>query len=193
MYTFIRDASPACLALRWEEWTDRYCSGDKGFKWYSPKCYENVRQKLFESSLQHCAFCDGLTGAESRQTIEHFKPKERHAFPELAFHWANLYPCCDRCQSQKGSRYDPALINPDDLEYHFDDYFVANYLTGEIEVSPLASAENCHRAHVTLELYGLNLGIRTARRKREAQLFQHRNPETEPLDDFSYRYFLKNC
>jgi len=69
---------------------------------------------------------------------------------------------------------------------------VANYLTGEIEVSPLASAENCHRARVTLELYGLNLDIRTARRKREAQIFQRRNPETELLDDFSYRYFIKN-
>ena len=192
MYTFIRDVSPACLALRWEEWTERYCSGDKNFRWYSPKCYEKVRQKLFDASLQHCAFCDGLTGAESRQTIEHFKPKERHAFPELAFHWPNLYPCCDQCQSQKGNQYDPALLSPDELEYHFDDYFVANYLTGEIEISPLASTENCHRARVILELYGLNLGIRTARRRREAQSFERRNPETELLDDFSYRYFLRN-
>ncbi|MBU9811272.1 hypothetical protein J1785_16255 [Rahnella sp. SL6] len=69
---------------------------------------------------------------------------------------------------------------------------MANYLTGEIEVSPLASTENGHRACVTLELYGLNLDIRTARRKREAQIFQRRNPETELLDDFSYRYFIKN-
>lgn len=103
MYTFIRDASPACLALRWEEWTDRYCSGDKGFKWYSPKCYENVRQKLFESSLQHCAFCDGLTGAESRQTIEHFKPKETTPFLNWHFTGRIFIPAATAVRARKAA------------------------------------------------------------------------------------------
>jgi len=45
----------------------------------------------------HCAFCDGQIGAESRETVEHFRPKG--LFPELAYAWDNLFPCCDLCQS----------------------------------------------------------------------------------------------
>ena len=74
---------------------------------------------------RHCAFCDGPLGIESRETVEHFRPKSK--FPELAFAWENLFPCCDVCQSHKGERFDLHLLKPDDDDYHFERYFVVNF------------------------------------------------------------------
>ncbi len=136
---------------------------------------------------QHCAFCDGPIGSESRETVEHFRPKSQ--FPELAYAWDNLFPCCDLCQNNKLEKFDEALLKPDGQDYIFQQYFIVNYHTGEIEPSPQADQAEQQRAKITLEIYGLNLANRKTMRLREWRFYTN---EANPIiDDYHYRYFLE--
>ena len=136
---------------------------------------------------EHCAFCDGRIGTESRETVEHFRPKSE--FPNLAYTWHNLFPCCDLCQSQKLEKFDEALLKPDAADYRFEEYFIANYKTGELEPLPNAPTEIKRRAEVTIDLYGLKLPTRNKARLREWERFV-RDPQA-CLDDYNYRFFLE--
>lgn len=192
-----RTAEPDCLRKHAAEWTERYVSGmqeNPGFKfrWYNSKtCYhgkDGIRARLRMMTQQRCAFCDGPVGVESKETVEHFRPK-RH-FPQLAYDWSNLFPACDVCQ-EKGDKFDEALLKPDEDGYEFNRYFIKNYDTGEIEVNTFASPDEQNRAEVTLTLYRLNTSLRKRSRKRESRHFQNRDTG-ETLNDFNYRFFLQD-
>ncbi|WP_145515682.1 retron system putative HNH endonuclease [Yersinia aleksiciae] len=192
MYKITRIAPPESLSANYEAWTQRYqtdkaSTPTKSFRWYNVACYQETRERLISMTQGHCAFCDGPVGTESRETVEHFKPKSR--FPELVFTWENLFPCCDRCQGQKLEKYDDALLRPDDVTYEFERFFIANYATGEIAPSPQAPATEQHQAQVTIEHYGLNLPARKLARRKELKCYSVMRHEMI-LDEFNYRYFL---
>jgi len=68
-----------------------------------------------------CAYCDGSLTEQSRETLDHFLP--RHAFPMLALSWHNLFPACDRCNSEyKRTRWSCRLVKPDadPVDTYFD-------------------------------------------------------------------------
>ena len=135
----------------------------------------------------HCAFCDGQLGVVSQETIEHFRPKSK--YPTLAYHWDNLFPCCNLCQSIKKERFDEALLKPDDINYAFYDFFTVNYHNGEITPSSHANLAAQTRAHKTIELFGLNTEARKEARKRE---LRHFSEALVPcIDDYNYRFFLE--
>jgi len=187
-----RTAEPACLQKNMGIWTTQFVEAraknpTHKFSWRNPSCYQAIRQSLADMTQQHCAFCDGPIGSESRETVEHFRPKSQ--FPELAYAWDNLFPCCDMCQSFKLERFDEALLKPDTLEYVFHHYFTVNYHTGEIEPSPRADAIAQHRVLITLKLYGLNVPKRKTMRLREWRFYS--NEQTPNIDDYNYRYFLE--
>jgi len=186
-----RPEPPNCLRAGALEWTEDYLTRRKNnpkhpFSWRSDSCYKQIRQTLSMMTAAHCAFCDGLIGVESRETVEHFKPKSQ--FPELAYEWTNLFPCCDMCQSKKGESFDPALIKPDSEDYEFERYFVANYKTGEIEPSPSLEHKFQLAAEITIRMYGLNIPARTKARLREWGKF--RQALDACIDDYNYRFFL---
>ncbi|MFA7239591.1 MAG: hypothetical protein WC091_05710 [Sulfuricellaceae bacterium] len=191
MHKMKRPAQPDCLNANWPDWTEDFVTARKldpkhPFGWRSPACYQEIRRQLSVMTQAHCAFCDGAIGVESRETVEHFRPKS--TFPDLAYEWNNLFPCCDLCQSNKLEKFDPALLKPDELEYAFDNYFVANFSTGEIEPSPHTDANARRQADVTIRLYGLNLPARKKARKREWEAYQR--DAQAALDDYNYRFFL---
>lgn len=98
MLPYNRPEEPQCLADNALAWTTAFVARRSkdpkaSFSWNNQDCYAIVRETLFEPTGNRCAFCDGMTGSVSRQTVEHFKPKK--TFPELAFTWSNLFPCCD--------------------------------------------------------------------------------------------------
>lgn len=186
-----RPQQPACLKDNFEKWTDDFVSARQRnpkhqFSWRKQDCYQAIRKRLSEMTQAHCAFCDGRIGTESRETVEHFRPKSR--FPSLAYQWENLFPCCDRCQSQKRELFEEGLLKPDDPEFAFTRYFVANYKTGEIKPSPHADQQAQYRAKITIRIYGLDLPERNKARKREWEQF-YRDPKPF-LDDYNYRFFL---
>ena len=192
MRKLTRTESPECLQQNATNWTADFFTQTRAknashrFSWRSDTCYQAIRNSLAVMTQEHCAFCDGPIGSESRETVEHFKPKSR--FPELAYAWDNLLPCCDKCQSVKLEQFDEALLKPDALDYIFHHYFTVNYHTGDIEPSPHVDENAQHRAKTTLELYGLNAPKRKTMRLREWRFYSNdSNPE---IDDFYYRFFL---
>lgn len=187
-----RPLEPDCLHEGAPGWTEEYVVGRERnaahpFSWRSNACYRELRHHLAAMTQNHCAFCDGQIGVESRKTIEHFRPKSR--FPELAYAWDNLFPCCDLCQSSKREQFDPALLKPDAPDYAFASHFVVKYQTGEIEPSPHADDAARYRAEVSIRLYALNLPERTLARRREWEHYC-RDPDA-CLDDYNYRFFLE--
>jgi len=192
MLKITRPVCPPLLAAGSAKWADdfvtaRAANSQAKFRWRSENSYQQMRASLLTMTLHHCAFCDGLIGAESRETVEHFQPKKD--FPHLAYTWENLFPCCDQCQSQKGEAYHQDLLKPDHPTYEFEDYFICNVSDGSIEADPAASPPNQQRANKTIELYGLNLPTRKKARVWQLKLFVKDNGET-PLDEFPYRYFI---
>ncbi|HRH90344.1 MAG TPA: hypothetical protein PLW01_00340 [Agitococcus sp.] len=151
------------------------------------KCFSCAKEQLMSMTQHHCAFCDGALGVESRKTIEHFRPKE--SFPQLAYTWDNLFPCCDVCQSEKLAQFDESLLKPDEQDYRFYDYFEVNFKTGEIHPISTVSQDNQHRADVTIKLYQLNKPERCKARLKELKAF--RPNDGDILDDFNYRFFLE--
>jgi uncharacterized protein (TIGR02646 family) len=176
MIRFSRGAAPTCLALVTKTaWPP------------APTCYAVVRRELFETTKQHCAFCDGAVGAESTCTVEHFRPKRD--FPNLIFDWTNLFPACNACQAAKGKKFDERLLKPDSFDYRFARYFICNFLTGEIESNPIAPASDQEQAKLTIQIYDLNKTERKRRRLQSRKYWDNRE-NGQDLDDFNYRYFL---
>lgn len=191
MHKLVRPEAPPCLCEQCMAWTEEFVAARRanpahGFTWRSPGCYDEIRARLLAMSLRHCAFCDGLLGTQSRKTVEHFRPKS--VFPEQAYAWDNLYPCCDVCQAAKRESFDEALLRPDSGDYRFDAYFMVNFRTGELEPHPGACDAARQRAAVTIGLYGLNTPERNHDRRR---VLAHFGRDPQPcLDDYPYRFAL---
>lgn len=196
MYPFIRSECPEYLVNCWENMGIRFHKAKENnpryqFRWYKAFNKPESLRLLLEMTKGHCAFCDGADlGAESRKTIEHFRPKSEHH--TLAFQWENLYPCCDQCQSAKGDDFDERLLVGDQAGYEFDRFFSIDYSSGALLPNPLATEYEQQSAVVTIKLYGLNLDERKSARKMQRKIYEHCSEELE-LDDFSYRYFLMDA
>jgi uncharacterized protein (TIGR02646 family) len=170
--------APACLSKK---------SGETAWRSDGP-CYLAILTTLCLASQEHCAFCDGKLGIESKSTVEHFRPKT--SFPALLYSWQNLFPACDVCQSAKGVMFDQALLKPDENNYDFATFFQVNHRSGEIE--PLASANQAAqlRAKTTIDTYQLNKPQRLSSRKHELKHWRLTPENDRRLDEFSYRYFI---
>ena len=178
MIRYERLSPPACLIAKLGKLDWRSCGS----------CYDAIQNVLGNASQEHCAFCDGKLGIESKSTVEHFRPKSK--FPALVYSWHNLFPACDVCQSAKGQKFDEALLKPDDASYAFANYFQINLLSGAIE--PLESANPAAQfsAKVTIDMYQLNKPQRMRSRKHELKHWLLTDPTNRVLDEFSYRYFI---
>jgi uncharacterized protein (TIGR02646 family) len=193
MRKFTRLPAPEFLLGRWDSWGRRWkqrhdANPGARFDWHNVE-RERVNHKLLpvlKAQVQdHCSFCDNYpVSPPSRHTIEHFRPKA--LFPREAYKWENLYYCCDFCQG-KGKKFDEALLRPDAEDYAFDRFFRWDYTRGTLEANELASAEDRHRARVTLKHYRLNFGHPSLRRRA---LRDRSGRPDDPLDDFAYRDFV---
>lgn len=184
--------APACLSNNWKARTRAYIAGlrvipKRSFSWRSPRCYVAILAELLVMSGDRCSYCDGFIGIESRQTIDHFRPKG--PFPALAYSWRNLFPACDQCQSAKLEKYHPKLLRPDRANYHFDRYFICDFATGQVSPNPGASIHDQARAEKTIEICGLNSTARNKARLRERRKWLAA-AGAMAVDEFNYRHFL---
>lgn len=190
-----RHDEPDCLRVNAHVWNEEFAARRRDdpnakFSWRNRVCYSRIRDTLLRMTGDHCAFCDGPLKVESRATVEHFRPKS--TFAHFAFTWSNLFPCCDMCQSEKLESFDERLLKPDEEDYSFGRYFVANYRTGDIEPLPGTTPEEQERAAETIRMYGLNSPERRKARKREWEFFLREREEADVLiDDYHYRFFLE--
>jgi uncharacterized protein (TIGR02646 family) len=194
MRKFQRGEEPDFLAENWEDWGLRWeqrkaSNLSASFGWPAHQG-EAVNHKLLphlkRQTQDHCSFCDAFpVSPPSLDTIEHFRPKGK--FPKEAYHWTNLYFCCNHCQ-QKGEEFDNALLQPDAPDYEFDRYFRWDFTRGTIEVNESALETDQNRADVTRKLYRLNEkhpGLRKFWAHRRIKL------KDEDLDTFPYRDYIE--
>ncbi|MCB1190969.1 MAG: TIGR02646 family protein [Leptospiraceae bacterium] len=192
MYKLKRAKKPDILQEKSKEWTEHLIEKRKTepfyFYWHiheGKPLNHIIQEPLLEMTRSHCAFCDGFF-EQSPVTIEHFKPKS--IFPELAYEWNNLFPCCYTCQ-QKSDDYKDLLLKPDELEYEYEKYFYNDYVTGEIVPNPKALVKDMARAEYTIKVYNLIAEGRNQGRKRYKKHFDR---DIKPdIDDYPYRYFMK--
>lgn len=199
MKQIFRTPAPSVIATNWKQWGRAFHSNDGTFYWHQSGgqgVNKILEPFLISMTNNHCAFCDGTPfGHMSPFTIEHFRPK--HLFKKLAFHWHNLFPCCYVCQaaSNKAWRtsFNKAVLKPDDSNYQFSKYFVADFASGRIEVNPTSSASDQNRAQVTIDAYDLNAEIKCKLRASVIKQFKDGINENPPktLDDFSFRFFIE--
>ncbi|MCF8567333.1 TIGR02646 family protein [Alicyclobacillus tolerans] len=84
-----------------------------------------------------CCFCESSVGETEYPAIEHRKPKSLPAFHKYIFDWNNLHWACPRCNTNKGSKWDPNYPILDPTADEPSDYFTFNVETCEAE--PLTS------------------------------------------------------
>ncbi len=192
-----RAEPPDFLLNRWQQWGENWEANLKdaaptGWNW---RQVGNVRVNhrllpLLKAQAQdHCSFCDAFpVSPPSNETIEHFRPKSR--FPRQAWEWENLFFCCDFCQTQKGERWEEALLKPDEPDYAFERYFMSDYTNGELLVRPDLSPTETERAHCTIEIYALNDPRHCVERLRQ-QEWRSLLPDHD-IDSFAYRDFLQS-
>ena len=196
-----RSECPDWLAENQTRWTQAYCqrreqNPSAKFAWpqrESRPINHDLQQILGEFTDGHCAYCDGgfPLGSASRDTIDHFKPKE--AYCTEAFAWENLYLACDCCQQVKSNHYSEQLLRPDWLDFDFSSYFQFNYRSGHLEPNPLVSEAKQQQAVETIRLLGLNEHERPRARLSELDKFTCLSVEKqrELLPTFNYRFLLE--
>lgn len=82
--------------------------------------HQDIKEKLFASSHQKCAFCEAKPAESGNIEVEHFKPKS--LYPELAFEWDNFLPVCRKCNDSKSNHdtgiepiVDPSCDDPETI------------------------------------------------------------------------------
>jgi uncharacterized protein (TIGR02646 family) len=193
MMPFNRSATPQILKDNYKRlgknWEKRKkAKPNATFNW-AKSVYDIVLKQLLDDSHNHCAFCDQRPLRQMGATIEHFKPKSIHFL--LAYFWYNLFPCCSNCQ-KKGEAFSKLLLKPDVLDFDFNDYFIYNYSTGELEPNPAVNVQNQDRAKITRELYRLNEFERPEERKWVLEKYLEQKEAGLMLDknDFSFRFMF---
>ena len=158
----------------------------ENFDWHG--LYELLLIDLSIITQNHCSYCDltGVRRGQSSPTIDHFRPKSK--FPLFAYTWDNLFLCCTECQKRL-SKFNDLLLKPDTMDYSFDEYFIINTITGEIEPNILKSKEYQKRAKETIKIFRLN---DLDRPKYRLEVWNsYKNYQNPVLDDFSYRFFIE--
>jgi uncharacterized protein (TIGR02646 family) len=116
-----------------------------------------------EGEPRLCAYCDGSLTEQSRETIDHFLP--RHEFPELTLSWWNLFPACDRCNSEyKRTRWSCRLVRPDTDPV--DTYFDLDQGTGRLRPNPALDWPTRVNIRLTIRVLRLNDAHRCNSRAR---------------------------
>jgi uncharacterized protein (TIGR02646 family) len=136
----------------------------------------------------HCAFCDSAPLVSIGAQIEYFEPVS--TTPEKAYLWENLFYCCQNCNAHKNDAFDDLLLKPDESYYDFSNYFIFDFLTGELSPNPAKTVLEQTRALKTIELYGLNEYERPFIRLREIKRYQNSIDKSD-LNDFQFRFIFE--
>jgi uncharacterized protein (TIGR02646 family) len=166
MMPFVRGEAPDFLSANQARWTEQWRRnrGKRAFDWpslHGARINERLLVALKVLTDDHCAYCDNYPlGVEAKPCIDHRRPKSREEWAHLAFDWGNLYYVCAFCNHAKGEQWDEALLAPDEVGYDFWRYFDLDAMTGQLRPSPTAPPEDARRAERTIQILGLNGGMR---------------------------------
>ncbi len=157
--------------------------------------YQNIQQviriELMKLTDNHCSYCDTkLRLGDYTPEIEHFIPKaQRQSFENV---WLNLFITCPKCNKNKRDKY-PKIkpLKPDSVEYQFDNWFVINFETGELEPKPNISEIKKSRVKETIKWFDFNNIERCIARLETLNDYKYNFDPNKKLSDWSYRYFIE--
>lgn len=188
------------LRTNYENWGKDYkkyldSDGKEGqtFSWRR-NCHAPIKNYLKKINQEHCSFCDVFPFDSSKETIEHFRPKNE--YPLQAYDISNLFYCCDKCQSCSNKKY-VSNVKPDHPGYDFDDLFYIDLEYFEVKVIENLEIDNIHlfiKANAFLERYCINSKERIVRRKsiyrnlKNYKISEYGKPNARLRDEFSFRY-----
>ena len=166
------------------------------FFWNAGAKYEELKARLLEMTQHHCAYCDAYPlQRRIYATIDHFRPKRK--YPNLAYCWLNLFPCCHHCQ-ERNDFYDKKLLKPDKASYYFHLYFKIEWETGviipiEADKHDLEALARRECAQLTIKAFNWNKSGRPDDRLMELERFEALPPERQEAEwnDFCYRFMLR--
>ena len=200
MRKFIRGESPDFLIGKWKEWGSRYRNNrqrNSGFSFQWPVYNGQAINILLEPLLaqltnDHCSFCDNFPIRTKEDSIDHFKPKSRPAYYGLVCQWENLYYCCQNCQQYKREQYNQFLLQPDDINYLFDTYFIYSFTSHEINPNPSLQQSLKRKAETTINILGLNDKGHIAARRISLERYESKKVlgEVIEVNDFPYRFTI---
>lgn len=158
-------AEPVILTEKATEWTAEYVAGaaigkpPRG-RWGHPE----IRDRLKDEVLCKCAYCEAYVEDVSYSEVEHIIPKS--VKPELAYAWGNLTSACKRCNTAKGSYYDPvdSLLDPyvDDIDEHLQ--FLGDFIDSKL---------GSRRGEISLDTLKLNRQDLYERRRQRLISVKH--------------------
>jgi uncharacterized protein (TIGR02646 family) len=171
----------ACPPDKWDAPADP--SPAARHAWF--ECKRSVRKALKEMQGNFCAYCESELWGDAH--IEHFRRKNPDHYPELTFHWPNLFWSCqshDHCGHFKDRPSGPSysaddLIKPDEED---PDQFFYLYSSGEIRLRSGLDAEQERRAKATIEAFGLDdPGLCGERATKLAKYRKKNKPDLDEL------------
>lgn len=189
----VRTKEPTVLVDHGSTWTDDYTGRRRlfsgPFRWPTHDgvpLNQLLLPLLASQTARHCSYCDGFPiGPQSRETIDHFESKVNS--PALAFDWGNLFYCCDQCQ-QKDVQSGGRPLKPDEPSYKFEEYFIVDFSTGELQPNPTASSDKRTMATDTITVLRLNARGLPEDRLRELDRNGDELTEDFPLSKRAYRF-----
>jgi uncharacterized protein (TIGR02646 family) len=211
MEQLVRPVTPSYLEKVWggvalhlrkgKQWKNNYkLNRNAGaFQWgtvtiagTNHRLYDLLINDLCGMTINHCCYCDRKQVIKGgvRPTIDHFYPKTK--VPIKAYTWNNLFLSCDTCQGYKKDLfYRNILLKFDTLEYHFDDYFMLDFVSGRVLTRPDITWEQRRKARLTLTILGVNKDGRDTMRLEELEAYTISDPLLRVIDRFSFRYFIQ--
>lgn len=142
--------------------------------------HDDIKQALFASSFNKCAFCECKPGESGNIEVEHFAPKS--IYPDLTFDWDNLLPSCRKCNEAKSDFdtitepiVDPSKTDPEKL-------FTYNYL----RICPINNCPQEQAVKNTIDVYNLNSSrLYDVRAKLIKSLTEYTDELKEKLDSIA--------
>lgn len=192
--TVIRTGKPNYV-IKGIAWKKKYdVSGNSNdFSWGQ---YQNIFNSehivgaLKVISNDHCFYCDinrvryGIIEPE----IDHFCPKTK--IPLKAYYYPNLYLSCGSCNRYKSTKFKKRyLLNFDNPNYNFDNYYFIDWTTDNIKVRNDINFNDQLKARYTLLVLGINRDARPTTRREELNIYNNTNNPV--INDFSYRFYLR--
>ncbi|MBK8258205.1 MAG: hypothetical protein IPK82_36750 [Polyangiaceae bacterium] len=195
-----RQKPPAFWSDRICQWVDLWAQGEPaGNKLHDWQTEGLTLARWFHETVRplgeghYCAYCDGLLGAQSPETIDHWVPQEKCR--ALALWWGNLFPACVGCQQSKGTHWSIGWLRPD--VDNVEELIVCNF---EGKLEPAYGLDNNLTGRIQDTINGLGLNRRGLVEERRrilmdlTRLYQKGVLSTdeiaEQLAQGSYRFLL---
>ena len=133
--------------------------------WITQANREKIQAFLFPTSSFKCAYCERLADILE---IDHFYPKDDDLYADKAFDFNNLLPCCKKCNSVKGKRFE---ANGHEIIDPYVQRRLKQHLSLNTSNLKLTGTSGMGAATIEVMARSLNVKVDTLGKRRQTALF----------------------